>query len=422
MQSSLGFHTIALSLSLPEYDTWQLIIDFGKYNEKTKTMKIYRKNQDGTYITYHPGKSQIFSLPTDIVIYYSNENYNGIEWHIRFSDYRYGFSIYIVEAIINPKFLARIHDYLTAATYSDMNIAITNFNAETQKISPLLKSFADYTIKRIDYCVNIHLDEIIPGCDPMLIMNLIKRGNIPPCYKEWTQYNDKAHRKISLPSSFYLISQSVNINCYSKYAQLQERSRENVKKGYSPIPQSVLDDARNIIRFEVQCKYHKTYALSDKAEKSGHNGCNKYKSLLSPINCIQIVSNYYKRVIGKGDWFTLQEAICIIKSHHFNMQHEKRLVDALQFVNQCRSIAKAKALCEGKDLDSLKQTLNELSGLNINPVTIPKDWNIKHIPNLLSVYFIKHFESYSSSDTLGIDETVPFGYWEYVKKFNCPPI
>ena len=41
---------------------------------------------------------------------------------------RANYSEVIVEATINPKILAGISDYLTAATYSDMNIAITNFN------------------------------------------------------------------------------------------------------------------------------------------------------------------------------------------------------------------------------------------------------------------------------------------------------
>lgn len=63
--------------------------------------------------------------------------------------------IYIIEAIINPKILAGIIDYLTAATYDDMNVAIVNFNHESNKISSLLGRFNDYKIKRVDYCILI---------------------------------------------------------------------------------------------------------------------------------------------------------------------------------------------------------------------------------------------------------------------------
>ena len=133
------------------------------------------------------------------------------------------------------------------------------------------------------------MDDFIPTYDPELIMNLIKRSDIPPHYKEWTEYDDTSHRKKSRPESFYLCSKSVNVNCYSKYLQLLNRSEENVEKGYAPIPQEIIDASRSIIRFEVQCKYHKTYALNKIAENSGNECPNKYKSLLTPLTCIEII-------------------------------------------------------------------------------------------------------------------------------------
>lgn len=135
-------------------------------------------------------------------------------------------------------------DYITAATYQDMKIAVANFNHIIANISPLQKSFDCYELKRIDYCINFDLSELAPDCSPELIMNLIRRSNIPSYYNEWTKYDSTSHRSKSKPSSFYLVSKSVNINCYSKYMQLQERSLENEDKGYPPIPQSTLDAAK----------------------------------------------------------------------------------------------------------------------------------------------------------------------------------
>ena len=71
------------------------------------------------------------------------------------------------------------------------------------------------------------------------------------------------------------------------------------------------------------------------------------------------------------------------------MAKEKRLIDTLRLVNQCRSVPKANEYAVNTNMDSFKQTLKELSNLGINPVTIPKDWRIKHIPNLLNTYFNK---------------------------------
>lgn len=52
-------------------------------------------------------------------------------------------------------------------------------------------------------------------------------------------------------------------------------------------------------------------------------------------------------------------------------------------------MAKAKAAYQGSDLDAFKRTLGDLASLGINPVTIPREWGIKHIPNLLYAYFDK---------------------------------
>ena len=414
LQSSLGFHTMTLDMSLTGTDVYKLLLDFIAYS-KTTALKMYRL-KEGQYITY----SSPNYLPTDVKIYFDGK-YKGIHWHI-YSDDRYSGMVYIIETTINPKFLAGITDYLAAATYGDMNIAIINFNNESKKISSLLGTFNDYRIKRVDYCINICLSDFIPICDPELIMNLIKRSDIPPHYKEWTEYDDTSHRKKSRPESFYLCSNSANINYYSKYLQLQNRSQENEEKGFDPIPQETIDASHDIIRFEVQCKYFKTYALNKKAENSGNECLNKYKSLLAPLTCIEIISSYYEKVIGKGDWYTLSEAVQIIQSKNFNSQREQRYIDKLKYVSQCRSIAKAKASYQGNELLAFKQTLKELADLNINPVTIPREWNTKYIPNFLKAYFNKLMEDFSNFNILNENLCAAQGYVEYCERYKKPPI
>lgn len=415
MLSSLGFHTMTLTRSLTYYDCERVLLDFKTYSEKTP-LKMYRK-KEADYVLYTPSEDY---LPVDVKIYYDGRN-QGIQWHIYRNDYFYGL-IYIIEARINPKFLAGIHDYLTAATYSDMNIAISNFNLISKKISPLLGKFNDYKIKRIDYCVNISLDDFKISCSPEQIMNLLKRSDIPPHYKEWTVYDYTAHRKKSKPESFYLFSNSVNINYYSKYLQLLNLSNQNMENGYNPVDQETLDKSKNVYRFEVQCKYFKAYSLSKKLEDTKDTSPNISMQFFNPLTCIEIISSYYEKVIGRGDWYTLPEAVQKIKSKNFNSQKEKRLIDVLQYINQCRSLAKAKASLQGYELVAFKRTLKELSSFNINPVTIPKEWGIKHIPNLLHCYFNKMLEEAHNPDLWGTDLCTSHGYSEYVKKYGRSPI
>lgn len=416
LKSSLGFHTITLYMSLLEADTKKLLLDFMEYG-KTTALKMYRY-KDGKYITYSPSPDY---LPTDVRIYLEGR-YKGIHWHIYSDNNCFSGMVYIIEAIINPKILARIIDYLKASNIHELNGAVINFDRESRKISTLLGIFNDYKIKRIDYCINICLDDFTPIYEPEQIMNLIKRSDIPPHYKEWMEYDDTSHRKKSRPESFYLCSKSVNINYYSKYLQLLNRSQENVERGHAPIPQEIIDASRSIIRFEVQFKYFKTYALSKNAEDAGDHDWNKYKSLLHPVACIKNVSDYYIKVVGRGDWYTLQEAICIIHSKNFNSQRQKRLDNALLLVSQSRSIAKAKASLQGYELEVFKRTLRELSGLGINPVTIPREWGIKHIPNLLRVYFNRLSLECVNPDHCEMDLCTLFGYVDYCEIYRHPPI
>ena len=143
--------------------------------------------------------------------------------------------------------------------------------------------------------------------------------------------------------------------------------------------------AQDIIRFEVQCKYPKMHALSMQT-----GGCdftlNKYFDLLGDPTCLKQINNYYKKTIGAGDWFSLAVAQRIIKKKRFNSQKEVRLLNALREVSQCRSLAVAKAKHQGSDLAAFKRTLKDLTEIGINPVTIPRDWGIKHIPNLMHTY------------------------------------
>ncbi|MCH5250557.1 MAG: hypothetical protein J1E98_11515 [Lachnospiraceae bacterium] len=416
MHSSLGFHTMTVVLILKYNDMQQLIRDFRRYSQATGLIQIYHVDRNGKGIRYHPTKDKAYMLPTHLKITYFKED-RGIKWSIRCNTNIDSFRSYFVEATINAKILGGITDYITAATYDDMEMVIKNFNLESERISPLLKNFDYYSIKRIDYCINFSINELLPKCSPEQVMTLIKRGNIPPHYKEWKKYDTTSHRMKSESSSLYLINSSVNINCYMKHVELQERLCKNETTGYSMISQATVNEALDIIRFEVQCKYLKTYILNSKAEESGNHDYNKYESLLTPEACNEEINYYFKKTIGKGNWYTLQDAVRIIQSHYFNKQKENRLIEALRFVNQCRSLAKAKATYQGSDLDAFKRTLKDLAALNINPVTIPREWGIRHIPNLLYAYYDKQSDEKNEKE---VEEFLYENFKQYIKKYGLP--
>ena len=107
----------------------------------------------------------------------------------------------------------------------------------------------------------------------------------------------------------------------------------------------------------------------------------------------KIIRKNFYRILRKGDYFTLEIARNIVESYHFKRNKEERIIYALELVNKYRGIARAKAMLHGLDLDDFKRSLNDLDKMLVNPVTIPRRWNIKHVPNLLCAY-----------DEMGIEE------------------
>ena len=51
-----------------------------------------------------------------------------------------------------------------------------------------------------------------------------------------------------------------------------------------------------------------------------------------------------------------------------------------------KGIHRVKSTLQGEDLETFRRTLRDLDEINVNPVTIPREWNIKGIPNLLNAY------------------------------------
>jgi len=390
VRSSLGFHTISLSMPLGKDNIQKLIKDFRKYSIDTGRIKIFPVDAKQMGVEYQhqtDGTGEIKPIyQKNLKIVYCEEIGKGIEWLLRYNSWNNDFRPYIVDVKINPKILSGITDYTTAATYRDMGAAIANFNCESKKISSILGTFGSYKINRVDYCANLCISEVAPDCTPEQIMTLIRRSNIPRFYKEWTEYDSIAHRKKSRPESFYLKNPCANINCYVKAAEFQKRSEERKRMGLTPIPQTTIDKSQGVIRFEVQYKYQKIYNMCKKAEQFGHYYYNKYQYLLSDEVCRETINHYWKETIGWGNWYSLQHAVAAIKSNHFNSQKENRLVDALEWVNQCRNVPNAKERYL-RDLESFNRSLKDLPSLGINPVTIPKQWGIQRIWNPLEAYY-----------------------------------
>jgi len=178
-------------------------------------------------------------------------------------------------------------------------------------------------------------------------------------------------------NSFYLKSNSANINCYWKHYHL--------KHEFDDCPN--IDDALNVIRFEVQCLYPKVYTMS-RVARGRPRLDDLFHEMLSDEVCASVIHSYFVKVIRMSDYYTLSIAKSII-GRNFKRKKADRLIKVLSLINTCRGISKAKATLADDDLEEFRRSLRDLASINVNPVTIPREWGIKRIPNLLGAYYEK---------------------------------
>lgn len=387
----MGYHTFAFFQKTDEEEYQVLENDFIGYMQRTKKLKRSPvQNKD---------KIQIGWQYT-----YKDDKEKGIHWLMLSSKAKNNYVTRGVLAVINQEALIE-NNYIRAAKDDDLKEVEEIYNRETEKISKIFLKFGSCSLNRVDPCLNIDLKELGIPCTPEQMMKLIKRGNIPRYYEERKEcYDSKQRRMVSDKNSFYLESKSSVINFYWKYAK-QGKKHPNYSKRES---------SRNVIRLEVECKYLKLYALvknrnleskyyeSDEGLSPDEMYMRMHMGVHNPVIPIDVVlsANIYEpiirksiyKILRKGNYFTLDIARDIVESYHFRSSKEERMIEVLESVNESHGIAKAKSKLRENEFRRFNKTLKELDDILVNPVTIPRRWDIKHIPNLLRAYYDSIYE------------------------------
>lgn len=389
--TSMGYHTFAFFQKTDEEEYQVLENDFIGYMQRTKKLKRSPvQNKD---------KIQIGWQYT-----YKDDKEKGIHWLMLSSKAKNNYVTRGVLAVINQEALIE-NNYIRAAKDDDLKEVEEIYNRETEKISKIFLKFGSCSLNRVDPCLNIDLKELGIPCTPEQMMKLIKRGNIPRYYEERKEcYDSKQRRMVSDKNSFYLESKSSVINFYWKYAK-QGKKHPNYSKRES---------SRNVIRLEVECKYLKLYALvknrnleskyheSDEGLSPDEMYMRMHMGVHNPVIPIDVVlsANIYEpiirksiyKILRKGNYFTLDIARDIVESYHFRSSKEERMIEVLESVNESHGIAKAKSKLREDEFPRFNKALKELDDILVNPVTIPRRWDIKHIPNLLRAYYDSIYE------------------------------
>lgn len=262
-----------------------------------------------------------------------------------------------LEIQLNPtKLLGR--NIIELTKEEDLAEVEKRFNEIIEEIHMDLNTFMFWTLKRIDYAVNIqtkHVEEYI---------KLFQRADKP--YRFDIPYNKTAKNRTHKKGSFYIQSKSVKINFYDKANERLNNTGE------------VVESAKDILRLEVQLLKSKTDAMkySYKFEmKELHN-------FLSEEMSKEQLSIYYNKTVGNGKYYKLDKAIKKINEIKDHTPGTKeKLIQVLKEVNAARSIWKARENSEYSK-DSFRKYLKLIREEGINPVTIPRDWDVDELESI----------------------------------------
>jgi len=226
-----------------------------------------------------------------------------------------------------------------------------------------------WSVGRIDYSMNL-TSKYVKEC-----VALAKKGKDP------YRYNDHVNKT----GSSYRMSKSVVLNYYDKYDHISK------KIDADSLDAHLLEEAQNIYRIEVQClNYNKLKHIRKKFDLPKET--NVYHYLRSDIAEWALLS-YYDKVIGRADYYSLDKAIKTVESTVWGTRKKENIKNWIRLIAQARSVSKAREQFVGgatlaRTGTVVKGSVNTFRNyemackdIEVNPVTIPRDWGINYIPN-----------------------------------------
>lgn len=262
-----------------------------------------------------------------------------------------------IEVRLRPKLTIDKNGYYSVTKISEFEGVRNVFNYVLKDILSLnVPDFFYWTAKRIEAAVDIKLPEQqIPK-----YLSLFKMGFIPLYFLE----NNKTKIYISSITNCYLMSENKTVNWYNRYETLLKKEKE-VGKTFKDFALT-----KGLLRFETQVR----------------DGKETVREVLSQQRLKNEVLKFYKMIVGKGDYYTLEKAEAIISQKVHNIRKRQTLISMLKLIKHCGGISTAKEVYVDDEnakasADKFGKMLKKLRDLNINPVLIPEEWGIDFLKN-----------------------------------------
>ena len=336
------------------YHTFELRYQL-TYQEKETLINIL-KEKGKVYVDEYD-----FTTPT-ICEALSNKGIN-----IQFNKYtKNDFTFNMMYIKINPRRVMEHNNYIGIFDSRHTAKMLQKVDNHLQSISYLMPSVHACKLNRIDFCSNIKMES---QDAVMKYIKLLQRGYYPPKYYPAYYYDLTAKRKKLYDDSITISTKRIAITYYNKYSQLNENPHcKNV------------DDAKNILRAEIQCKKNKIKHLEKKFNYSGVQEFLEHSDEIGEY----IFKQYSNLFYGNGDFYKLNEIIKKINNSNFKNKSKIMMKKLVSLSAKHSSLSKAifKLHLRQKERKSIMKKFDKI---NVCPIVIPRRYNYDTFKNPLTL-------------------------------------
>lgn len=272
---------------------------------------------------------------------------------------------------------------------SDHDAVMQVFNQIMLQVG--LPSWVNWKVNRIDYCIDVKTDHVED------YIHLMQKGDIP--HHQKLPYNPVNKRREHKKGSVYLIARardkrshrtgSMTVNFYDKYLQ-----KLNEQAVTMTVTDAEVEQARNILRLEIQCFLPKINSLKNSYSLAD----TRLEQYLSDYICCNVIEDMLFKIARKGAYLRMSEALQIIDASSCQARTKIKLKALIKAVaRQYQSVAKVRDMfiSDGtvRDREAFSDLLRKLDKLDVNPVTIPDKKAItglrlkEGLPNLYDLFF-----------------------------------
>lgn len=339
--------------------------------KKSLTFDEYRTIKNAIYSLAKIKKYRVYQIKNSVI----SEQYK--RYGILIKLYDNGPNLPHMELRVNPRLACEDYNYIGIFNCTEENIKTAKNRIDellSMVCSPYL--FDELTFSRIDFCVNIQLN------DPLLsdqYMRCIRKCFVPKSFHRDRFTPDEWNYKEKNKQSFRASQKESVFTIYDKVFQL---GQEHLLQSNQHCPAA-------LIRFEVSFKRPAIKKLMEQSSCSTERSNTEFLRFFG-LTSRFVLERYVRNFFPEGVYLTYQKAKETILRADIKRKIRKRMLTLLENASSCGNLNSA-VLELKRDLNltdyQVDHTLSAFEKLHLNPVTLPNQGILIGIQGIYQLLF-----------------------------------